>query len=179
MSHSSKAALALASSFSTDIIAVGFSPILLEAIARGASDVFSVPLCDDPLVQLSFFPKEERFSNMIIGESPDWIFSGASMCGLISAKLGMNLRVYPGSGAVDSNYVTLVLDSGEEVSPIDIRRITSSLEVPVNPEGVLGNSGLKKLEERESEFLKGSSEEIAATISRRLRRITKSWNAGQ
>ena len=54
------------------------------------ADVIPMPLCDDPLEQVSFFPKDE-FSNVLVGENPDWVFSGASLCGVIAGTKGFDL----------------------------------------------------------------------------------------
>jgi hypothetical protein len=171
MSHSSKAALAYASKCSQKILAAGFSPILREAVARGAAGVFPMPLCDDPLQQSSFFPKE-KVSAVVVGENPDWVFSGMSLAGLLSSKLHFGVQFSSEPESISPESIVVVLDSGEAVSSIDIRRIESSQGVPVHPEGVLGSSVLRRLEESKTETLTGSPEETSSAISRRLRRIT-------
>jgi hypothetical protein len=172
MSHSSKAALAYASKYSQEILAVGFSPILREAVARGATDIFPMPLCDDPLQQSSLFPKE-KFSAVIVGENPDWIFSGMSLAGLLSSKLHFRVQVSSETASVSRDSVVVVLDSGEAVSSIDIRRIELSQGIPAHPEGMLGSTVLRRLEESKTETLTGTPKETSSAISRRLRRITK------
>lgn len=177
MSHSSKMALAAAASLDTDhkIIAAGFSPILREAVSRGASFVYPMPLCDDPLNQFSFFPKDQNFSTIFVGENPDWVFSGASLAGFLSSKLGYRLDVFDGSSKIkEPRSVILVLDSGNSAPGIDIRRIDPSMDTAINPEGVLGDAVIRKMEETKPEVLSGSLENSVATISRRLRRITRS-----
>ena len=177
MSHSSKMALAVACRLGlSDVTAIGFSPILREAIARGASKVHATPLCDNPQNQLSFFPKTE-FDLTVIGENPDWIFSGASLAGLISARNDIGVRAYSSNHPVDfekGSAVILVPDNGmEEVPPVNIRRIDRSMEVNVNPEGLLGDSLLRKLDETKPEVLSGSPDESAGVVVRRLKRITR------
>jgi hypothetical protein len=173
MSHSSKVALAFASkNMSNEIVAAGFSPILREAVARGALKTFSMPLCDDPYQQFSFFPKE-KFSTIIMGENPDWLFSGFSLGGIISAKLGLEILSADGSMSMPANSVVVVLDSGDTGSSIDIRRIELSQDTSTHPEGVLGVSSFRRLEETRPEVLTGSPEEVSSIISRRLRRITR------
>ncbi len=175
MSHSSKAALAFASTHTLgEVVAAGFPPILREAVARGASATFSMPLCDDPLKQLDFFPKEGKFSSIVVGENQDWVFSGASLCGLISAKLGFGLYVSRTSSQIEENTVVLVLDSGEETGNVDVRRIVQATTTMANPEGVLGDSSFRKLEETKPEIQTGAAQEVSSVISRRLRRITRS-----
>jgi len=172
MSHSSKAALAYANRYSQEIVAAGFSPILREAVARGARGVFAMPLCDDPLQQLSFFPKE-KVSAVVVGENPDWLFSGMSLAGLLSAKLHFGVRISSEPEPIKPESVVVVLDSGEAVSSIDIRRIELSQGAPVHPEGVLDSRVLRRLEESRTEILTGSPDETSSAISRRLRRIAK------
>lgn len=172
MSHSSKAALAYAGKYSQEIVAAGFSPILREAVARGATDVFAMPLCDDPLQQSSFFPKE-KVSTVIVGENPDWLFSGMSLAGVLSSKLHFGIRISSETESIAPDSVVVVLDSGEVVSNINIRRIELAQGAPVHPEGGPGSSAVKRLEESKSEILTGSPDETSSAILRRLRRITK------
>ena len=172
MSHSSKAALALAAKYSRKIVAAGFSPILREAVARGASDIFPMPLCDDPLQQVSFFPKKS-YSGVFVGENPDWLFSGMSLAGLIASKWDFGIQVSSqGQISVDDS-VTIVEDSGEVVPNIDIRRIELAQEATSHPEGVLGEASIRRLEETKTESLSGFPDETSSVISRRLRRITR------
>ena len=174
MSHSSKVALAFASkNTSREILTAGFSPILREAVARGAVETFSMPLCDDPYQQFSFFPKE-KFSAIIIGENPDWLFSGFSLGGIISAKLGLELHSTPGPMSMQPDSVIVVQDSGDTDSNIDIRRIALSQDASAHPEGVLGVSSLGRPDEARPEVLTGSPEEVSSLITRRLHRITRS-----
>ena len=130
MSQSSKAALAFASTLGFhDVVAVGFSPVLREALARGATSCISMPLCDDPLEQASFFPKD-NFSHVIIGENSDWVFTGASLAGTLSESRKMRFCLFQDGDSIDfpESSIILVKDSGESTSSIDIRRIKSSLE---------------------------------------------------
>ncbi len=153
MSHSSKSALAFATTLDFhEIVAAGFSPILREAIARGATSCHSMPLCDDPLEQASFFPKE-IYSNIMIGENPEWLFSGASLAGILSNSRKMHFGLFAEGESLDlpENSVILIRDSGETKKSIDVRRIKASFEVSVNPEGVLGGSTLSRREPRMGE----------------------------
>jgi hypothetical protein len=173
MSHSSKAALAFATKhFEGKIIAAGFSPVLRESVARGATSTLSMPLCDDPQNQLSFFPRKENFACIVVGENPDWVFSGASLCGLIAAKLGLKVMTSAQFSA-EPDSVILVPDSGEDPANIDIRKISGALEAPANPESVLGDSFFRKMEESKQESLTGSSKEMTSVVARRLQRITR------
>jgi len=202
MSHSSRVALSFASTLGfSDIVAAGFSPIMKEALARGASSCYSMPLCDDPFDQISFFPTDD-FSNIVVGENPDWVFSGASLCGAIIGAKGFDLA--PISKELPPNSIMLVPDSGEETSGVDIRRISFSsssmitasfnaalrgMEVPrqvkdlgrkdamkdlassKNPERVFGSSIFAKSETKRSEQVSGSPKEIVSTLTRRIRRL--------
>jgi hypothetical protein len=172
MSHASKLALAVASELSSKVTAAGFSPILRESIARGAASIHSMPLCDDPLMQFSFFPKEE-YSQFLIGENPDWVFSGASLAGVISAKTWYKIKAYNKTSEISSNEVLIISDLVTEAPAIDIRRIDRSMNATVNPEGVLGRMLLRKMEEAKPEILTGSIEDSTAVIARRLRRIAR------
>lgn len=197
MSHSSKAALAIATTLRfPEIVAAGFSPVLQEALARGASDCYPMPLCDDPFEQVSFFPKDE-FSNVLVGENPDWVFSGASLCGVIAGTRGFDLAQM--SNGFPQRSVLLVPDSGDETSNIDIRRInlsssssikavktngntttsigstaardlTPNLEIEI-PGGVVGDSIFAKSETRRTELVTGTPKEIASLLTRRIRRL--------
>jgi len=174
MSQSSKAALAFASTLGFhEIVAVGFSPVLREALARGATSCKSVPLCDDPLEQSSFFPKE-HFSHILIGENPDWVFTGSSLAGVLSESRKMQFCFFKDGDSIDfpERSVILVKDSGESPSTIDIRRIKSSFEASVNPEGLLGNSTLSKREVKRGETVSGDASEISTILARRIKRMT-------
>jgi len=169
MTHSSRVALAFANSLGfSEIVAAGFSPVLNEALARGATKCHSMPLCDDPIDQLSFFPRD-NFSNIIVGENLDWVFSGASLCGVIMGSMGFDLAEI--SKDISQKSVVLVPDSGEASSSIDTRRINFSFSSRVNPEGVLGDSTFSKSEIKRSELIVGSPSEIASTLSRRIKRL--------
>ena len=175
MSHSSRAALAFAKILDFhEIVAIGFPPILREAIARGATSYKTMPLCDDPLEQASFFPKES-FSHVLIGENPEWVFTGASLAGVISESRKLRFRLFRDGQSVDfpESSVILVKDSGESTQPVDIRRIKSSFDISLNPEGVLGGSTWVKREPKRNESLTGDNQEIASVLSRRIRRMTR------
>jgi hypothetical protein len=175
MSQSSKAALSFAKTLGFhEIVALGFSPILREALARGATSCYSVPLGDDPLEQASFFPKDE-FSHFIIAENSDWVFSGSSLAGILSETRKMRFCLFTEGRSLDypESSVILVKDSGESSESVDIRRIRNSFDAVVNPEGVLGGSTLSRRETRKSEMLTGDTNEIASVLSRRIKRITR------
>jgi hypothetical protein len=173
MSHSSKVALAAALRSNHEILAAGFSPILREAVVRGASSVVSMPLCDDPSKQISFFPRNRRLSQIFVGECQEWIFTGASLAGLLCSKFSLQFRLFLGDAHLDEGTVFLVPDPGEKVSSIDVRRIDRSMETRVNPEGVLGDASFRKMEEEKPEILTGSTDESASIVCRRLRRIAR------
>lgn len=176
MSHSSKTALTFARMLDFhEIVAVGFPPILREAIVRGATSCQAMPLCDDPLEQASFFPKEP-FSHIIIGENPEWVFTGASLAGVISESRKLRFRLFQEgeSTGFSEGSVILVKDSGASSQPVDIRRIKSSFDFSMNPEGVLGGSTLAKIEAKRSESLKGDKREIASALTRKIRRMAGS-----
>jgi hypothetical protein len=174
MSHSSKTALAFAKVLDfPEIVAVGFSPVLREAIARGATSCISVPLCEDPLEQASFFPKGE-FSHVIVGENPEWVFTGASLAGIISESRNLRFELFKEGDSTDfpESSVILIKDSGESALGVDIKRIKDSFEAPVNPEAVLGGSTLLKREQKKGESLTGEAKEIASTLQRKIRRLS-------
>ncbi len=147
--------------------------VLREALARGATSCKSVPLCDDPLEQFSFFPKE-HFSHILIGENPEWVFTGSSLAGILSESLKMQFCFFKDGDSIDfpERSVILVKDSGENTSSIDIRRIKSSFEVSVNPEGLLGDSMLSKRETKRGEIVSGDVSEISTILNRKIKRMT-------
>jgi len=178
MSHSSKTALTFAASMGCpEIIAAGFSPILQEALTRGATDVAPMPLCDDPLEQASFLPDGD-FSHVILGENPDWIFSGASFAGILAQSRNIPIKIIsdPNDTSKDlpSSSLLLVLDSGEHSSDIDVRRIKYSTSTSIHPENVLGNSRFSKVEEKRTEKIVGTPSEIAAILTKKVRRFVRS-----
>ena len=178
MSHSSKAALSFAATLGFhEIVAAGFSPILREALARGATSCMTMPLCDDPLEQSSFFPKKRdgSFSHIIIGENPEWAFTGATLAGALAESRKSRIRLFQEGDKLefDEGSITLVKDSGEGLRSIDVRRIKTSSETSVNPDGVLGNSSFSKLEPRRNESLTGNAKEISSLLSRRIMRIVR------
>jgi hypothetical protein len=177
LSHSSKAALAFASTMGfPEILASGFSPVLPEALARGATDIAPIPLCDDPKEQATFLPKGD-FSHVIIGENPDWVFSGASFAGVLSQSRNIPVNIIrdedgePVRNTLSANSLLLILDSGELSSFIDVRRIKYSTSEKVQPENVLGYSVFNEMEEKRSEKITGTPSEISAILSKKLRRL--------
>lgn len=176
MTHSSKKALSFASALGAgEIIAIGYPPILRDAIMRGATRFISAPLCDDPLQQLTFFPKEEMTGHVIIGENPEWIFTGASLAGAVSQRNAKRLIVCSTCDSLDLSRrsVILVRDSGANAGIIDIRRVKSASEAGVDPERVLGSSTLLKEESRKPEVVSGQPSEVASVLTRKLRRLTR------
>jgi hypothetical protein len=179
MSHSSKTALAFASTLRfPHIVAAGFSPVLQEALTRGATEIFTMPLCDDPILQASFLPEGE-FTHIIAGENPDWIFSGATFCGVLAEARNLNVEIIGESGVpkekkLSPNSLILVKDSGESTSSIDVRRILNSASAGVNLEGVSGDSMFSVLEEKKTETISGTPNEISTSLSRKLRRFAGS-----
>ena len=178
ISHSSKTALAFAVSLGyPEILAAGFSPILQEALARGATEIAPMPLCDDPMEQASFFP-EGDFSHIIIGENPDWLFSGASLSGVLAQTREFRLRIIarddeePKTSSFQNNSLFLVLDSGDHLSSIDARRMRYSTSTNVQPENVLGTSTFSPLDPRLTETISGTSAEISSLLSKKLRRLS-------
>lgn len=175
MSHSSKKALAFATSLGIgEIMAVGFSPILQEAIMRGATSCKALPLCDDPCDQASFFPEEDKSDIVIVGENPEWVFTGASLAGFIAQARNKPLLIarLDNIDKLESS-VILVRDGGESSGGVDIRRVKSASEADVNSEGVLGSSVLLKEEVRKSENVSGTPTDIAFTLSRKIRRVSR------
>ena len=176
MSQSSKTAISFAKSLGFhEIVALDFLRYCTKSLARGATSCYSVPLCDDPLEQASFFPKEQ-FSHFIIAENSDWVFSGSSLAGVLCESRKMRFCLFTEGASLDypESSVILVKDSGDSSESVDIRRIRNSFDAVVNPEGVLGVSTLSKRETRKSETLTGDSSEIASILSRKIRRMTRS-----
>ncbi|MGI0091926.1 MAG: hypothetical protein ACREBS_09470 [Nitrososphaerales archaeon] len=175
MSHSSRVALAFASALGFhEIVAAGFPPVLREALARGATSCMSIPLCDDPLEQASFFRKGvESFYHVIVGENPDWVFTGASLAGVLAESHKLRFQLFQEGDSLyfKESSIILVKDPGEASQNIDVRRIKSSSEKDVNHEDVLGNSTFSKQEPRKNELISGDPKEIASFLSRRIRRL--------
>ena len=177
MSHSSKAALDKAARMTKEIVALGHSSILREALARGAKEAKPLPLCDDPLTQaesINDFLIEPTSVSILVGENLDGPFSGAALCGALASVYDLSLTFDSDSKNESNGSVVLLKDSGTETFNIDIRTIdyASSKEFPES--AVDGNSTLVKNQSLEStELLKEQSpNEIASTISRKLRRLS-------
>lgn len=176
MTHSSKNALSFASSLgAAEIVAVGYPPILREAILRGATRFKAVPLCDDPLQQLSFFPQEDAADHIIVGENFGWVFTGASLAGTMAQRRTKDLIVCNrgDSPELRKGSVILVRDSGESAGSIDVRRVKNASEASIDPEGVLGSSTLLKQESGKTEFIGGEPSEVATALTRKLKRLTR------
>jgi hypothetical protein len=173
LSHSSKAALSLATSMGFhEIVAAGYALVLNEAIARGATSVVSLPLCDDPVKQAGFFP-DENFTNVLIGENVDWVFSGASLLGVLvhERNLKGTLSTLHKDGKFPEGCVILVKDPGDATVTIEVRRIKDAMEVNPHPEEVLGDVSFSELEAVKTETISGEPAEIASALSRKIRRL--------
>jgi hypothetical protein len=176
MTHSSKRALMFAASLGArEIMAVGYPAILREAIIRGATKFKAMPLCDDPLQQISFFPEDDSGDHIFIGENLDWVFTGASLAGAIAQQRNKQLIVCDASRTPDlsKGSVLLVTDSGLSTGGIDIRRIKNAAEASVDPEGVLGNATFIKQESAKGEIINGDPSEVGTALTRKLRRLTR------
>lgn len=174
MSHSSRKAISFAKSFGfSEITAFGFPAVLHESLARGATGCVPIPLCDDPVLQASFFP--EHASSIIIGENSDWIFTGASLAGALAEFRGSKLHFLDigDQAELPNNSIIVIKDSGENSGNIDVRRIESLMDVIFDHKGVLGDSTFSKLESREPEKISGETAEVVSLLSRKLRRITR------
>lgn len=176
MAHSSKAALNRAKSLSEEVVAMGHSSILREAIARGATQVFSLPLCDDPLNQAESMKELLQDSNsvVIIGDNLDGPFSGAALCGALSLVSDRNL-LFDSDPKGGEASIVLSKDDGIEAFNIDIRRIEEASSKKIQDSSVIGKSALEKIKPNESteQPREESSEEIASAISRKLRRLSQ------
>jgi hypothetical protein len=173
LSHSSKVALSFASSLGFhEILAAGFAPVSNEAVARGATSVFSLPLCDEPARQAEFFPKEE-FTHIIIGESLDWVFSGASLVGVLAHKYNLKAYIAAKETKYPERSLILVKDPGAAPEAIDVRRIKGAMEVKLDVKDVQGEVSFQTLEPVRTEMISGESAEIASSLSRKIRRFVK------
>lgn len=177
LTHSSKTLLANARKLFPlgEIASAGYHAILREALARGADKAISLPLCDDPLDQAKSFPTGDLYSHILVGETIDGPFSGASLCGALAALRKMDLSVIDrssGSEAAHRNGIFLVRDEGHP-NNIDIRKIGHSLKQTFAVSEVRGNSSLEKgeLDSRREIIDTDLAKEIAASFSRRLRRL--------
>lgn len=176
MTHSSKTALSFALSLgSGEIIAVGYPPILRDAIIRGATRFKTVPLCDDPFHQLSFFPEVDNADHIVIGENPEWIFTGASLAGVAAQRMVKRLIICNTRDSLDLSIgsVILVRDSGTNTGGIDIRRVKSASDASVNSEEILGNSTVLRQESGRTEVLNGQPTEVGSLLARKLRRLAR------
>jgi hypothetical protein len=179
MSHSSEAALNKAVSLSRDVVAVGHSSILREAIARGAKEAEPLPLCDDPLAQaesMKNFLTEPNSVSVLVGEDLDGPFSGAALCGALSSVYDLNFSFDSDWKDETGGSVVLLKDTGSGAFNIDIRKINyaSSKELPDS--AFVGNSTLEKNQPKQPIELskEQARKEIASTISRKLRRLSSS-----
>ena len=101
MSKSSKNALIFAKVLGFhEIMAVGFSPILLEAIAEGRHERLFSSAVRRTSEQASFFPKEP-FSHFIMAENSDWVFSGSSLAGVLCESRKMRFCLFKEGASID------------------------------------------------------------------------------
>jgi hypothetical protein len=179
MSHSSQLALDRALKISNDAVALGHSSILCEALARGAKQASSVPLCDDPVIQAESFRDDIRKSEsaplVIVGENLDGPFTGAAFCGALS-------QIYDLSFSIDDlgihaplkkGCVVLVKDPGSEVFNIDIRTINYATARKFDDAKIFGESMIERMQRQTIEVSSEQSpKEIALMISRKLNRFS-------
>ncbi|MGI0079143.1 MAG: hypothetical protein ACRECH_05925, partial [Nitrososphaerales archaeon] len=156
-----------------EITAAGYHSILREALTRGASKAASLPLCDDPLDQAKSFPSNESYSYFLVGENPDGFFSGASLCGALSALRKMPLAITDLDSGVQVGGVYLVRDAEDVSHNIDIRRINSAFKHNIAELGALGTSTFGRSEQSASneDLSSESPKAISSAFSRRLRRL--------
>jgi hypothetical protein len=178
MAHSSKLALDRAKQLSEgEIVAVGHSSILPEAIARGATRVIPVPLCEDPLKQAESIKEflQDSNSSVLIGENLDGPFTGAALCGALSPVSDQNLFFDSNSkNDLTASSIVLLRDNGIEAFHIDIRRIEQAASKRIEDSPMVGRSSIEKIKTKEppeQQPREESSEEIASLISRKLRRF--------
>ena len=170
MTHSSKVALEKAQLLGTsDVTAIGYSPILHEAMARGASAGISVPACDTPYRQARTFPQGNF--EILIGENGDGLFNGASLAGALVAMHGYVFRMW-GEEKPEylENSVVLVKDLLQPTPGIDIRRVKRASEARFEAEAVDGNSRILSIPSARNEILSGNSKDLSSALSKRLRR---------
>jgi hypothetical protein len=177
MSHSSKRALDRALRASEKVIGLGHSAILSEALARGAKDARSLPLCDDPFAQAESMRKAvhglDSFS-ILVGENLDGPFSGAALCGVISANYDLGFSFDSDWNNGSSGYAVLVRDSGLESYNIDIRNIEYAASKKFSDSMIIGDSSLNANRSLKRDVLSNeqSPREIASLISRKLHRLS-------
>lgn len=174
INHSSKTALDSARRIfpNAKIKAAGYSPVLSEAIARGADLAISLPLCDDPLEQARSFPSEP-YDYIIIGENFEGPFSGSLLCGSLASLRKMEFSFSSvGADSFQRGGVVLVADNLTAPTSIDIRRINLATNQVFAHAEVRGKSLIEKKSIAPPEkFVSNSPSEIAAYFSRRLRRF--------
>ena len=175
MSYSSKIALTTALKFSTsEITAVGFTPILHEALARGATKAVAVPFCDDALEQAKTLP---RGSMILVGENPDGPFTGASLAGALAHLRGISIHLYEYDEGKKQNANkftegTVMLIKNGTVAEMDVRKIKQAVETRILIESPVGRLDVERTSrEIRHELLSGSTGENVSAISRRLTRV--------
>jgi hypothetical protein len=172
LTHSSKVALSRALLLGTmDVTAIGYAPVLHEAIARGASTAISVPLCDTPYEQAKSFP--EGNSQIIIGENPDGPFGGASLAGALVALRGYPFRLWDEEKPEYlENSIVLVKDLLLPTPSIDARRIKRATEEKFDAEAVLGSCRVSSVAGASAryEVISGNPVDLSAPLIKRLRR---------
>jgi len=175
LSHSSKVALSKALLLGTmDVTAVGYAPVLHEALARGASNSISVSVCDTPFEQAKTFPSGDF--EILVGENPDGFFSGASLAGALVALRDYTFRVWDEERPEYlGNSVVLVKDLLSPTPEIDIRRIRKASEAKFDAEAAIGRSRISPTassSSRSNEILTGNPADLSSALKKRLRRST-------
>ncbi|MHB8566313.1 MAG: hypothetical protein ACYC7D_00350 [Nitrososphaerales archaeon] len=176
LSHSSKVALSIAKGFgSHEITAMGHEPVLHEAIARGATSTVSLPFCDNPYEQAKSIPRD-LFSKIIIPESVDGPFTGASLAGALISLYGYSFQLVEKEGFsrhAAENSVLLVKDYSSSIAPIDLRRIKLAVEVKIEKHTTVGLLNVSRINPKDMhEELRGEPRDISNAITKRLKRVT-------
>ena len=171
MVHSSQALLSKMVSMNEEIVAVGYSQILLEALARGASSSISLPLCDDPFVQAESMKEILKDKvRIFVGENLDGPFSGGALCGAISSLYDLSFGIADDPKQA-SDLVVLVRDNGIGSFNLDVRNIESASKKPIAKSNLIGTSVLRR-ETRSRSLESHNEKETADLIARKLRRLS-------
>jgi hypothetical protein len=177
MAHSSKVALDQALKISKEVVALGHSSILSEALAHGANEAKALPFCDDPVAQAESMQDSVVESNeisILVGENLDGPFSGASLCGALSSIYDLRFSFSSNGEDASPGSVVLVKDTGTETFNIDIRAIDYATSQKFPESTIVGSSALEKTQRPKTAQLpiELSAKEIATTLSRKLRRLS-------
>ena len=179
LSHSSKIALKVAKSLGYhEVCAFGHSSILHEALARGATSAYSVPLFVNVVDQARSIPRD-HFSSIVLPENLDGPFTGASLAGALISLYGLSFALWDGANRHPESRVILVKDIDSSDS-IDVRRISQAVATKVETSTVIGQDDVATSSMQggaRHEELTGSMEEISGTIAKRLRRLVANPDA--